>query len=1011
MAKRHALVIGNSDYIEAGEFPRIEYAKNDAHSIFELLVDSPISVFSKRTSICRTNLTRDALDDVLACFFSKIKRTDLVLVYFAGHAKVVGGKMLFLAMTDTKPDMLARTAFHIDALLPYLEERQLSRYVVVLDCCRSGVALKSPGIRHRGIIDDLGGHLAGKGKIFVASALEYQLAHELEVLGHGLFSHYFIRGIKTGEAVERSKEYISITDLCAYILMQISLRHPNVVQEPVLAGTDQAGQLVVAKNPNYEPEDARIASTPATLEALLEDCKRQIDSEIAGVIGDKFIPSLYVDRSVRERISDFLSNRRELAWQQISFLFRLAHKHLEELQGQRERVKERLSDVDEDVSDDDFLELHNLTEGIEIALSLKPLLTELKKLVQEGVPQIQLIRRILKKIEVHRGCLSSMRSAIYRAQHYLRNCLIITDAAGRGKTNLACALALERVKMQPTILIAAGALFLHNKYSLEKYVQVSLGYSGQLPASRFLAHLARLAQSSNTEVLVILDAINENRNIHLIKAALHAFMARYNDLNFKFLVTCRDIYWHGFLYQEGDFWQQYAYMHLQLGEFTDSELAKALKLYFKRFQLEATLSEEAREKLKHPVLLRFFCEAYHARGTTVNLGLVQDIKLKPLFDVYWQRKVSSVKDRLEHREPREVERLLLSIAREMRLGKSQILTFSQVTRATGLKDFETKNSPYTLILDEGIILEQIPSRSGWKSPRISFVYEEFMEYAMARELTQNLVAITNDTKRRNTLLVVLKDVGQFSNVYGVLVYLLPMLEQTANYAAWDIVCSQGKEWHLALCQALLRGLPSELGECAFGVAEELARSGDLAVKQQIVEFSRSSSATMPERAIPILSIFMKDPIASVRLPARHTLVNLSRGGHKKAEQVLHDALTHSDWTVRGTAVYALAELRHITTEELYSLVEDNNVFVREAVIYALGRVRDRSDQKMLRESLKKALGDRTTAIRFIAAKVISKQEYRNLLTMKTLKGARNRERVQVIQEVLDDVLKFRHRQG
>ena len=60
---------------------------------------------------------------------------DMVLFYFAGHARVIGGRRLFLATQDsgTGTGLLSATAFSIDNLLLFFDEKKVSRYVVVLD--------------------------------------------------------------------------------------------------------------------------------------------------------------------------------------------------------------------------------------------------------------------------------------------------------------------------------------------------------------------------------------------------------------------------------------------------------------------------------------------------------------------------------------------------------------------------------------------------------------------------------------------------------------------------------------------------------------------------------------------------------------------------------------------------------------------------------------------------------------------------------------------------------------
>jgi uncharacterized caspase-like protein len=257
MTEYHALVIGNSLYENKVEFPSIEYAAQDATKVFSLLTESPTSIFSKETSICRFNVSRNDIEDLVSDFFGKVQRADTVLFYFAGHARLIGGKRLFLVMQNSLGDNLARSSFCVESLIPYFEEKLIDRYMLVLDCCRAGAALNSPGIRYRGIINDFDAHaLSGQGQVLVASTRDYQLAHELEDLQQGLFSYYFINGIETGEAAEPSKPYINILELVSYVQTQIAKKHPDIPQNPLASGSDLTGDLIVAKNSIYRVEEA-----------------------------------------------------------------------------------------------------------------------------------------------------------------------------------------------------------------------------------------------------------------------------------------------------------------------------------------------------------------------------------------------------------------------------------------------------------------------------------------------------------------------------------------------------------------------------------------------------------------------------------------------------------------------------------------------------------------------------------------------------------------------------------
>ena len=246
---RLAFVLGNGFYKSKREFPNINYATKDAVRTFQTLTVYPTGLFSPDKLVIAKNVSFQKLRIHLREFFARVKREDFVLMYFACHAKRIGGGRLVLAMTNTKPTELVATGVVVDDLIAHLDEKEVQRYVIVLDCCRAGVAL--PGIRHRGVINDAKIPHPGVGKVIVASCLEYQLAHELKTLEHGLFSFYFNKGLCSGEPVSTDKEYIDIRNLCNWVASKIKDNHNEIAQEPVVSGDDETGELIIGRNPKF----------------------------------------------------------------------------------------------------------------------------------------------------------------------------------------------------------------------------------------------------------------------------------------------------------------------------------------------------------------------------------------------------------------------------------------------------------------------------------------------------------------------------------------------------------------------------------------------------------------------------------------------------------------------------------------------------------------------------------------------------------------------------------------
>ncbi len=869
----------------------------------------------------------------------------------------------------------------IDGILPYLDEKNISRYIVVLDCCRSGAALKSPGVKNRGeeiSSQDLQS-ISGQGKIFIASSRDYQLSHELKDLKQGLFSYYFVRGIETGEAVEKTKRFIGIVDLSHYIQRQIRDNYPEYSQHPTLSGTDQSGSLLIAHNPKYQPP---IANSPKDIGTLMRDCSRQVEHEIEEVVGDKYISDLYVQRRANNELQAFVENRFEKISDNLSSLLSSVNSEKGVRVEQRDNLANSIRDENSDFSEEDIIELEKCKEKLELLNQLSTIIKATISSHAKNPSSIKTLRNYLNQISSHKGSSQKIKDRVSNIHFLLRNVMIITSAAGRGKTNLACSMATAYGKRQPTVFISASVIPLTTKYSLEKYLQQSLGYPEQLSSQKFIKIILKILRENNQELIVVIDAINEAQNIQVFRKNINAILRRYKDENIKFIFTCRDIYWNGFMFQPGDFWNDYIFSQLSLEQFTDDELTQALKLYFTTYQIFVTLSDEARERLKQPLLLRFFCEAHRQAGQTINLGMVNDIRIRPLFDLYWLKKVANVQLKLSHRTSKTVEDVLLRIASAMRIKQKTALSFYQMKKATRLADYDSFHSPYTAILDERIILERIPTSQKRSAPHVGFVYEEFMEYVIAREFTMHLANIKDSSQRIQNIKSFLSTVDDFPNVYGIISYLVPMLDESLEFSIWSFMYKQGSRWREPLARALTRANLDKLSASAYLFAEKILRAEKN--PEIMMEFVENVWQNKPNHALRYLELLLQKENPSLRLHSRNILVSMARDGNNAAEHILRESLAHSSETVRATALYALAELRRVPSSELPYLLKDEDKFVREAAIYSVGRLEKPSDSKIFVKHIIKGLLSKSPAIQFVATIVGRKPTIRPLISGKAL---------------------------
>lgn len=259
-----ALIIGNSKYKNNDIFPDVQYCKNDASELYDELCFGENSIFDKEKSSLILNSTKQNLLNELDLFFDRLEENDLVLFFFAGHGKVSGEKSYFLIMNDTmhNSNSVVSTAFNIESLIPYIDEKRISRYIVILDSCYAGKALNTPGILTRNSSNQVSEQyieniFSGRGKIFIASTNYYQLASESPDLQHGFYSNYLIKVIKEGIKEKKENKYISIFDIHDFVIDRLKQNHPELNQTPIISGKDRYNKIYLCINKQYTLENTK----------------------------------------------------------------------------------------------------------------------------------------------------------------------------------------------------------------------------------------------------------------------------------------------------------------------------------------------------------------------------------------------------------------------------------------------------------------------------------------------------------------------------------------------------------------------------------------------------------------------------------------------------------------------------------------------------------------------------------------------------------------------------------
>jgi hypothetical protein len=406
-----------------------------------------------------------------------------------------------------------------------------------------------------------------------------------------------------------------------------------------------------------------------------------------------------------------------------------------------------------------------------------------------------------------------------------------------------------------------------------------------------------------------------------------------------FCITCRDIYWDFF---EDPSWEEYIYLQARgvLYNFSESEFRIALDKYLKYFHIECDLVGDAFIKCQQPLLLRFFCEAYGTlRSNTVKLGLISEIRLKKLFDDYWGRKISSTREVLGYRTTRVIEEFLYNIARYFRVNKSRSIPLTYLPSETQLKDLESNQSLYVRILDEDIILEQLSGAE--KNVHVTFVYDEFMEYTIAREIV-NKELVSHDQNMSQQLKSIFRANVNYSSFYNIAVYLCLMLAMDKAIPVWGVVLQLGGKWHKTIARALGQLSPEEFNSDAFNTLVALSAINDDQIQEQVLYIAnRLGDKNTFDLGQLWENLFFRSS-NMIRIQASQALVMIANRGDKKALAILRSALKHRSPTMRGCAVYSLGQIDNPPYETLLRMFDDHDSLVREAAAFACRGIRDKA---------------------------------------------------------------------
>ncbi len=586
---------------------------------------------------------------------------------------------------------------------------------------------------------------------------------------------------------------------------------------------------------------------------------------------------------------------------------------------------------------------------------------------------------------------------------------LLIGEAGTGKTTLLLHLLKTYANLdKPSVKQPVPCLFLIGReivgrevsHLLMKLVYQRLTNQGELPLSSngnvFREIHQRYLQEHDTPLLLFVDAINESPDPDL-KRHLNELAEDIQGTNCKVCLSCRsDVTWGDI--RDGD-WMHSVYASrlgqpsAYLREFSthpdDNEFELARQAYFDEYDIHGTMSDEAREICRVPLMMKFFANAYRGK----HLGDYTVHRAKEIFDAYADRALLQVAERsaiepsrsLKHQLEKAKDELrkdfkdcadllirgsLFEIVDLMRRDRKNLLLRERAeeairSRVSTLLSEADPNLPSLIldgILSERIVLEQEEKPSGEKV--IRFPFDKYLEYTLARQIAHSwhedsldsaaireaFKSLMKEHQEATALIVesgsiqtveeaTAQSTSVFNYLYGALWFLVQIVEEDKRHPGL----------YLDLLKLLATGRyqPKEgIPAGQFFIWKQLACDviPSLQIAREIDELNNEGQFKHPDdrkRLLEIIELMGEQSDFVLRWELERTLTNLLRSGRATqfVSEVLDNWSADPKFTKRLFAAEILGDLKQEAdwtelTNSLSYLGAEADFWIKRAVAYA-----------------------------------------------------------------------------
>ena len=246
--RSYALVVGISKYKNLPVKAQLQYPDRDAADIYSTLISEKAGQFPAEGvhKLINEQATLANLKQELETWLPRVTGpNDRVIIYFAGHGFISGGKA-YLAPYDVDPTKVAATAYPMDELGQDIGSRIKGKWKVLLtDACHSGAITPEDDTAqvNRSLLD------LNSSMFSLTASRDREQSFESPQWGggHGIFTYYVIQGLQ-GEADTSGDGVVTADELAEYVHTNVRLA-THMLQNPTSDRGSFDPNMVLAFNP------------------------------------------------------------------------------------------------------------------------------------------------------------------------------------------------------------------------------------------------------------------------------------------------------------------------------------------------------------------------------------------------------------------------------------------------------------------------------------------------------------------------------------------------------------------------------------------------------------------------------------------------------------------------------------------------------------------------------------------------------------------------------------------